>query len=60
MAPRVRIGIRGGSDDTATSESRDQVEVTVETRADVGLHGFWKRGTTKLFDITIVNLDAAS
>ena len=32
----------------------------METRADVGLHGFWKRGTTKLFDITIVNLDAAS
>ena len=28
--------------------------------ADVSAHGFWKRGTTAMFDIIIVNLDAGS
>ena len=28
--------------------------------ADVSAHGFWKRGTTAMFDIIIVNLDAYS
>ena len=31
-----------------------------DTRDDVGAHGFWKQGTTYLFDIIIVNLDAGS
>ena len=35
-----------------------QVEVNAESRADVSAHGFWKRGTTTMFDILIVNLDA--
>ena len=26
----------------------------------VSAHGFWKRGTTTIFDIRIVNLDAGS
>ena len=37
-----------------------QVEVPAELRADVSAHGFWKRGTTTIFDIRIVNLDAGS
>ena len=35
-----------------------QVQVLVDSRADVSAHGFWKRGTTTMFDIIIVNLDA--
>ena len=37
-----------------------KVEVPAESRADVSAHGFWKRGTTAMFDIQIVNLDAGS
>ena len=37
-----------------------QVEGHAEPRADVSTHGFWKRGTTAMFDIQIVNLDAGS
>ena len=29
-----------------------------ETRADVRSHGFWRQGTTALFGVRIVNLDA--
>ena len=37
-----------------------QVVVTAESRADVSVHSFWKRGTTAMFDIIIVNIDAGS
>ena len=37
-----------------------QVEVPAESRADVSAHSFWKRGTTAIFDIQIVNLDVGS
>ena len=37
-----------------------QVQVPTESRADVRSHGFWKWGTTAMFDIQIVNLDAGS
>ena len=37
-----------------------QVVVPAEARADVSAHSFWKRGTTTMFDIRIVNLDAGS
>ena len=37
-----------------------QVEVPAESRADISAHGLWKRGTTAMFDIRIVNLDAGS
>ena len=32
----------------------------VELRSDVSAHGFWKQGTTAMFDIRIVNLDTSS
>ena len=35
-----------------------QVQVPAESRADVSAHGFWKRGTTAMFDIRIFNLDS--
>ena len=31
-----------------------------ESRADVSVHGFWKWGTTALFDMQIVNLYVGS
>ena len=37
-----------------------QVQDSAESRADVSAHGFWKRGTTLMFDIQIVNFDAGS
>ena len=36
------------------------MEVPAESRSDVSAHGFWKQGTTMMFDILIVNLDAGS
>ena len=35
-----------------------QVVVHADSRAKVSAQGFWKRGTTAMFDILIVNLDA--
>ena len=37
-----------------------QVEVPAESREDISAHVFWKQGTTAMFDIQIVNLDAVS
>ena len=37
-----------------------QVQVPADLRAYVSSHGFWKRGTTVMFDIIIINLDAGS
>ena len=31
-----------------------------ETRVGVGVHGFWRRGTTALFDVHTVNLFVGS
>ena len=33
-----------------------KVAVPAESRDDVSAHDFWKRGTTAMFDIIIVNL----
>ena len=37
-----------------------QVQVPEELRAYVSTHGFWKLGTTAMFSIQIINLDAGS
>ena len=37
-----------------------KVVVPAQSWADVSAHGFWKRGTTAMFDIRIVNLDTRS
>ena len=37
-----------------------QVQLPVDSRVYVSAHGFWKRGTTVMFDIQIFNLNAGS
>ena len=37
-----------------------QVQVPAESSSDVSAHGFWKQGTTTMFDIQIANLNAGS
>ena len=37
-----------------------QIVVSAESRSDVSAQGSWKRGTTAIFNIRIVNLDAGS
>ena len=59
------IEAQGGRGQTVNGAVRlvgrpGQVQVPAESRADVSTHCFWKRGTTTMFDIRIVNLDAGS
>ena len=49
---------RNGSAELARSPG--QVAVPAESREDVSTQGVWKQGTTVMFDIIIVNLDAGS
>ena len=42
------------------AERPGQVEIPADVRADISAHGFWNRGTTTMFDIRIVNLEAGS
>ena len=37
-----------------------QVQLPAYLRSDVSAHGFWKRGTTTVFNIIIVYLDLGS
>ena len=46
-----------GRPDVVTSGNSAEEVVSEETRDDVGAHGFWRQGTTALFDVYIVNLD---
>ena len=36
------------------------MEVHIKSKSDVSAYGFWKRETTVMFEIIIVNLDAGS
>ena len=44
----------------ATSGNVAREEASEETRTGDGAHGLWRLGTTAIFDICIVNLDAGS
>ena len=56
---------QGGKGRTVNGAARlvgqpEQVVVPADSRADVSAHGFWKQGTTTMFDIRIVKIDAGS
>ena len=56
---------QGGRSPTVNGAARligetGQVVVPAKLRADVSAHSFWKRGTTAMFDIHIVNLNTGS
>ena len=72
---RTGAGARqeGGEDDSGTDTigravkravrligQPGQVLVLAELMADISAHSLWKRGTTAMFDIRIINLDAGS
>ena len=38
----------------------DRTEPTPELRGDIAVHGFWRRGTTTIFDIRVTDTDAPS
>ena len=48
---------RTGNGATRLLGQPGQVEVPAESRSDVSAHSLWKRGTTLMFDILLVNLD---
>jgi hypothetical protein len=50
------------SRDNQISANRNGPEVAIqpETRGDVAAHGFWRRGTTAIFDVRITDTDAPS
>ena len=66
---RVEIGDRGAHGGGRSSNNRPIMVTLVngvrgaapkEKRSDVGSHGLWRQGTTALFDVSIINLDAGS
>ena len=50
----------GGGGNKGEEDATKQAMVPDESRADVSIHGFWKWGTSTLFDMNIVNLDTSS
>ena len=59
------VAAQGGRARTVNGAARlagrlGQVEITAESRAYISAHGFWKQGTTAMFDIQVFNLDAGS
>ena len=56
---------QGGSGPTVNgadvlARRKGQVEVHAYSRTDVSAHGFWKQGTTAMFDIRISNMNTGS
>ena len=54
------MGGQGGERNDDGEESKGQATVPDESHVDLYVHGFWKWGTSALFDMQLVNLDAGS
>ena len=57
---QVAMGSQEGEAKKYGEGATGQAKVPDESRADISVQGFWKLGTTALFDMIIVNLDACS
>ena len=57
---RVATIEQNGEEQDGEEGATRQETVPEESRADVSVHGCWKWGTTAIFDMKIVNLDAGS
>ena len=53
--PLIHIGRSRGNGEGATG-----AEVLPELRGDIAAHGFWKRGTTTIFDVRITDTEVKS
>eukprot|EP00957_Ditylum_brightwellii_P164681 12538525-Ditylum_brightwellii.AAC.1 len=47
-----------GAEDGSKGGQKQRVVVPKEDRGDIAIHGFWKQGTTSVFDVRVTNLDA--
>ena len=57
---RISTGGKGDRGGQGGRGATGQAKVTYESQADVSAYGFWKWGTSTIFYIRIVNLDASS
>ena len=57
---RVATGEQEGEEQEDKEGTTGQAAVPSESQADASVHGFWKWGTTTLFDMQIVKLYAGS
>ena len=48
------------NDESNETDGANRVTVDKDRRGDVGVRGFWKRGTTAIFDVRITNTESGS
>ena len=58
--PKIFSGRANGSAGAGPSGRTQASELDADLRGDVGAHGFWRSGSTTIFDVRIVDTDAPS
>ena len=56
--PLPTAGARRRASAGTTNRSSNGTEVDPELRGDIGVHGFWKKGATTIFDVRVTDTDA--